>query len=105
MPEVRLCTALRGCNRNVLTMPRMLLSSDGPPPGASVLDLYYESLKKSESEKALSRKNALADIVADVMTMGQPPPNVTLCLPMLSFRVRSPSVSPQCSPHEAASSQ
>ena len=46
MPEVRLCKAFRGCNRNVLTMPRMLLSSDGPPPGASVLDLYYESLKK-----------------------------------------------------------
>ncbi len=61
----------------MLTMLRILLSSDGPPPGASVLDLYYESLKKCESEKALSRKNTLADIVADVMTMGQPPPNVT----------------------------
>lgn len=35
---------------------RQALLSDGPPPGASVLDLYYESLKRVESEKA-TRKN------------------------------------------------
>lgn len=48
------------------------MSSDGPPPGASVLDFYYESLKKCESEKALTRKNTLADVVADVLTIGLP---------------------------------
>jgi hypothetical protein len=83
----------RGCNGNMLTILRILLSSDGPPPGASVLDLYYENLKKCEHEKAISRKNTLADIVADVMTMGQPPPNVTLSLPSLPFLVPSPSLS------------
>jgi hypothetical protein len=107
LPDVGLCNAFRGCNRNVLTVLRMLLSSDGPPPGASVLDLYYESLKKSESEKArlLSRKNTLADIVADVMTMGLSPLRMLLrachCSPSLCDRPQSP----QCCPHEAASSE
>jgi hypothetical protein len=32
-------------------MQRALLA-DGPAPGASVIDVYYESLKKTESEKA-----------------------------------------------------
>ena len=44
-------------------MQRSLLG-DGPPPGARVLDLYYENLKQIETQKAQSRIHSplLADV-------------------------------------------
>ena len=41
--------------------------TDGPPPGSSILDLYYESLKEIEDKKAQQPKSTLADAVAQIM--------------------------------------
>jgi len=49
--------------------------SDGPPPGASVLHLYYENLKKCELEKAQSRSSGsgLADMAHVACVIGAIP--------------------------------